>query len=97
MTEEQKATCVEQTKQALGIRSNARDKRIETIVESVVAEIKSIHGIELDLSDLSNLMFVVDYSAYRYGSNMDGNGVMPRHLQWRLHNLLIKEMGKNAT
>jgi hypothetical protein len=30
-------------------------------------------------------MFIVDYAAYRYEGGVD----MPRHLQWRLHNLQI--------
>jgi len=32
-------------------------------------------------------MFIVDYSAWRYRSR--GEGVMPRNLQFRLHNLVL--------
>lgn len=43
--------------------------------------------IERLVSQFNNghLMFIVDFAAYRYEGGVD----LPRHLQWRLHNLQI--------
>mgnify|MGYP006928713294 FL=1 len=35
-------------------------------------------------------MFIVDYACYRYESKGEYED-MPRHLQWRLHNLAISK------
>lgn len=40
------------------------------------------------LTTLSHLMFVVDLSAFRYENK--GGGMMPRNLEYRLRNLIIK-------
>ena len=35
-------------------------------------------------------MFIVDYSTWRYQSRDEAKG-MPRHLQFRLHNIFISQ------
>lgn len=78
-------------KARLGISSTVRDAYLFAIVEGLVHELQSIQGITLDENNPAHLMFVVDYAEYRY-SNRD-NPVMPRHLQFRLHNLIINGGG----
>lgn len=75
---------VELLKIKLGIASNLRDKTLEKIVSSVISELTNNLGVELaDRAD--HEMFIVDFAAYRYEGGVD----LPRHLQWRLHNLQI--------
>lgn len=74
-------------KARLGISTSIRDSYLMAIIEGVESELASVHGIDLDPANNAHLMFVVDYAEYRY-SNRDAPN-MPRHLQWRLHNLVI--------
>jgi len=75
-------------KARLGISIESRDTYLLAIIDGVTDELKNVQGINLNVEDSSHLMFLVDYAEYRY-SNRD-NPTMPRHLQWRLHNLMLK-------
>ncbi|MED4783446.1 hypothetical protein [Brevibacillus choshinensis] len=79
-------------KERLGIRSNVRDTYLSAIVQGVVKELEDEKGIVLQAADASHLMFCVDYASWRYQSR-DSTGAMPRHLQFRLHNLIIHSCG----
>lgn len=77
-------------KERIGISSSVRDTYIESIIKSVVDELKNTQGITLDLENSdAQMMFVVDYSTWRY-LNRDVPDGMPRHLQFRLHNLMVR-------
>jgi hypothetical protein len=88
VTEQQKNTTVELVKERLGIRTNVRDNYITSIVDSVIAELEQEKGLVLDGANPYHFMFIVDYSEWRY-SNKGSQEGMPRHLQFRLHNLMI--------
>ena len=75
----------------IGISSNTRDDYLEAIINSTVDELEKNYNIELDESDGHQVMFIVDYSAWKYRSR--GEGIIPRNLQFRLHNLVIKYGG----
>lgn len=75
-------------KSRLGISTTIRDTYLTAIVESVVKELEDEKGLVLDSTNSYHLMFVVDYVTWRYQSR-DSEGSMPRHLQYRLHNLMI--------
>jgi hypothetical protein len=87
------ALIVELAKERLGIRSAVRDLYIQMIAESVVRELTDEKGIVLLQSDANHLMFCVDYATWRYQSR-DDTGALPRHLQYRLHNLMIHSGGQ---
>ena len=72
----------------LGIKTSVRDTYLTAIVEGVVTELEDEKGLVLDGANPYHLMFVVDYATWRYQSR-DESGAMPRHLQFRLHNLMI--------
>jgi len=74
-------------KARLGISTTFRDAYLTAIVNGIIRELEKIQGLVINPVDNSHLMFIADYSEYRY-SNKD-NQIMPRHLQWRLHNLMI--------
>ena len=74
-------------KSRLGISTTVRDSYLTKIIKGIEVELTTVQGIVLDTQNNAHLMFVVDYADYRY-SNRD-NPMMPRHLQWRLHNLVI--------
>ena len=76
---------LELLKLKLGISTSLRDKPLVKIISSVITELTDNLGIELVGERADHEMFIVDYAAYRY----EGGGDMPRHLQWRLHNLQI--------
>lgn len=71
----------------LGIMTDKRNEYLLSIIDSVVSELESEQGIIIDNNDDLHIMFIVDYSAWRYRSR--GEGVMPRNLQFRLHNLVL--------
>lgn len=75
-------------KERLGIRSVVRDTYLSAIVSGIVSELENEQGVTLDSANPAHLMFCVDYATWRYQSR-DEVGAMPRHLQFRLHNLII--------
>ena len=81
-------TVLQLVKARLGITTNVRDSYIEAIVQGVITELEDVQGLVLDGANPYHLMFVVDYATWRY-QNRDSEGAMPRHLQFRLHNLMI--------
>lgn len=82
------STILELVKARLGISTTVRDAYLTAIIGGVIKELEDEKGIELDETNACHLMFVVDYSTWRY-QNRDSDGSMPRHLQFRLHNLII--------
>lgn len=91
-TAEQKETTIHLIKERLGIRSDVRDTYLNAILDSVIVELEEEKGLVLDGANPYHFMFIVDYSEWRYSNKgtMDG---MPRHLQFRLHNLMIHAAG----
>lgn len=75
-------------KDRLGIRTAVRDTYLTAIVQSVVKELEDQNGIVLDQTNSYHLMFCVDFATWRYQSR-DDSGAMPRHLQFRMHNLMV--------
>lgn len=88
------AEAVPLIKARLGISTTVRDDYLFAIVDGLVHELKTIQGIALEENNPAHLMFVVDYAEYRY-SNRE-NPVMPRNLQFRLHNLMINGGGPSV-
>lgn len=82
------ATILDLVKARLGISTNVRDAYLLAIIEGVVSELEDEKGITLSQDNASHLMFVVDYSTWRYENKLSEKGT-PRHLQFRLHNLML--------
>ena len=74
-------------KENLGIKADVRDKYLNAIIKGVVKELEDEKGLILNGVNDYHLLFVVDYVSWCY-QNKDHAG-MPRHLQYRLHNLII--------
>lgn len=89
------ATIVSLVKERLGIKTTVRDTYITAIVDGVKAELEDEKGLTLDGANPYHLIFVVDYATWRYQSR-DSDGGMPRHLQYRLHNLIIHTGGASS-
>lgn len=70
-----------------GIKSDVRDNVFRPIIGSVIYELEHTQGVTIDERNQSLLLFIVDYADYRY-DNRD-SPAMPRHLQWRMHNLVL--------
>lgn len=86
------STVVALVKERLGIKTDVRDIYLTAIVDGVVKELEEEKGLALDGANPYHLMFVVDFATWRY-QNRDESGAMPRHLQFRLHNLMIHTGG----
>ena len=86
------STMVALVKERLGIKTAVRDTYLTAIVDGVVKELEEEKGLVLDGANPYHLMFVVDYATWRY-QNRDSPEGMPRHLQYRLHNLMIHAGG----
>ncbi len=82
------ALVLDLVKARLGISSTVRDTYLTAIIEGVITELEDAQGLVLDGANPSHLMFVVDYATWRY-QNRDSEGAMPRHLQFRMHNLIV--------
>ena len=86
------AQVLELVKARLGITTAVRDVYLTAIIEGIIKELTDEKGLALDGANPYHLMFVVDYATWRYQSR-DESGAMPRHLQFRLHNLMIHAGG----
>ena len=75
-------------KATLGYKSSVRDELLKVIVKSVVDELEIQKRITLNYDNSEHLMFIVDYSCFRYENK--GGGTIPRNLEYRLRNLIIK-------
>lgn len=82
------STILDLVKARLGITSSVRDSYLSAIIDGVRKELEEEKGIAIDDTNPYHLMFIVDYATWRYQSR-DSEGDMPRHLQYRLHNLII--------
>lgn len=85
-------TVLQLVKARLGITANVRDTYLTAIINGIKHELIDEKGIALEEENPNHLMFVVDLSAWRY-NNRDSEGAMPRHLQFRLHNIIIHNGG----
>lgn len=85
---------LELVKARIGLTSTVRDEYLRAIVQGVISELEDEKGLSLDGDSPYHLMFVVDYATWRY-MNRDSPGAVPRHLQYRLHNLII-HAGRDA-
>ncbi len=87
-------SALELTKARIGLSTTVRDLYLEKIIESIITELSESHGLSLKSDNSYHLMFVVDFADWRY-SNRDSEKGMPRHLQFRLHNMIIKNLGND--
>ncbi|HZK24525.1 MAG TPA: hypothetical protein VFC74_03980 [Oscillospiraceae bacterium] len=79
-------------KARIGLTTEVRDTYLVAIIEGVTSELGDEKGLVLDGTNPYHLMFVVDFATWRY-QNRDEPGALPRHLQFRLHNLIIHHGG----
>ena len=91
-------SALELTKARLGISTTIRDSLLLNAVKSVVEELEDEKGLTLNYEGALHLDFVKDYATWRYQSVGSTETIftnntlpMPRHLQYRLHNLIIKQ------
>ena len=75
-------------KATLGYKSSVRDELLKVIVKSVVDELEIQKRISINFENAEHLMFIVDYAVFRYENK--GGSVMPRNLEYRLRNLIVK-------
>lgn len=75
-------------KATLGYKSAVRDELLKVIIKSVIDELEIQKRISIKYDNSEHLMFIVDYSVFRYENK--GAGTLPRNLEYRLRNLIIK-------
>ena len=75
-------------KATLGYKSSVRDELLKVIIKSVIDELEIQKRIKLDFENAEHIMFVVDCACFRYENK--GAGTLPRNLEYRLRNLIIK-------
>ena len=86
-----KAQVLSLVKAGIPIQHTARDAYINAIIDGVIEELEEEKGLMLDGGNSNHLIFVVDYVTWRYQNR--GAGKMPRHLQFRLHNMFVHARG----
>lgn len=102
MTEQEfNAQSLALTKARLGITSSVRDTLLQANVNAIIDELQNEKGLSLNWDSSNHLMFVVDYATWRYQSvaetSVTGMLPMPRHLQYRLHNLILSSARGDAS
>jgi hypothetical protein len=80
------AILLQMVKDNLGIKSTARDTRLTAIINGIIEELEGEQGIVLNKDNAQHLLFITDYATWRF-ENPEAD--IPRHLQFRLHNLVI--------
>lgn len=85
------STILSLLKARIGISTTVRDTYLTAIINGIIDELQNEKGIKLEASSQKQIMFIVDFADWRY-HNRDSNN-MPRHLQYRLHNLMIHNGG----
>ena len=75
-------------KATLGYKSAVRDELLKVIIQSVIDELEIQKRITLKYDNAEHLMFIVDYAVFRYENK--GAGTLPRNLEYRLRNLIVK-------
>ena len=78
-------------KATLGYKSSVRDELLKVIIKSIVDELEIQKRITLKYDNAEHLMFIVDYAVFRYENK--GAGTLPRNLEYRLRNLMVKYGG----
>lgn len=86
------STILSLVKAKQGMNGTVRDTYITAIINGVVKELEDEKGLVLDSANPYHLIFVVDLVTWRY-QNRDSDKGMPRHLQYRLHNLMVHNGG----
>lgn len=81
-------------KAQLGITVSARDAYLQAIIDGVKRELQDIQGLVLDETNPNHLMFLVDYSVFRYESKGQDIGI-PERLHFRLRNLMVGGVNGN--
>ena len=91
-------TILQLVKERLGITTVVRDTYLTAIINGIIKELEDAQGLVLDDANPYHLMFVVDYATWRYQSVIEPSHIpgrlplpMPRHLQFRLHNLIVEQ------
>lgn len=92
---EYESQVLELVKAKLGLRTDVRDQYLIAIIKGIKDEIRTQQGITIDETRSDVLMFVADYAVFRYQSHGENSTEMPRHLQWRLHNLFMTRSNKH--
>jgi len=87
-------TALSLVKARIGLSTSVRDEYLTHIIKSIVTELEETNGLSLSKGNPYHLMFVVDYADWRY-SNRNSEKGMPRHLQYRLHNMILKNVTNN--
>ena len=77
-------------KDSLAIKTSARDSRLTAIINGVIKELEGEQGLTLLGDNPQHLLFVTDYVTWMHEHPGDD---MPRHLKFRLHNLIISAGG----
>jgi hypothetical protein len=80
-------------KQNLGIMHDAQDNYLTFLINSAKKNIQET-GITLDLDEADDVNLVIMYAAYLFRKRAEDNPVMPRMLQFALHNRLFSEKMK---
>lgn len=88
MEQQQRNDILNLVKAILGYRTNVRDELLSRIIDSVVDELEKVKGVPFDFGNNEIVMYVVDMVVFRY-QNL-GGGTMPRNLEYRLRNLIVK-------
>ena len=91
MTEKINNIILPLVKSVLGYSTTIRDILLTERVKSVISDLTDNKGIAIDYSNNEHIMLIVDLTCFQYENK--GGGTLPRNLDFRVKNLIIKYRG----
>lgn len=91
---ELKETILQLLKSRLGISTESKDAILYAIVDGILDECENVRGIQLEEKRYSYILLVLDWATWAY--NHPDGGIMPRSIQFRIHNRMIKAVNNES-
>lgn len=82
-------------KNDLGIRNDSKDSFFRARIEAARQELQD-KGIQIDLTNAEDMVFLSDWTAWRYRKRMDDSPALPEHLRYQLYNRQVKGRARHA-
>lgn len=81
-------------KSRLGISTESKDAILYAIIDGILDECENVRGIQLEEKRYSDILLVLDWATWKY--NHPDEGIMPRSIQFRIHNLMVKAVNNES-
>ena len=81
-------------KSRLGKTPESKYAILYAIKDAILDECENVRGIQLEEKRYSDILLVLDWATWKY--NHPDGGIMPRSIQFRIHNRMIKAVNNES-